>query len=67
MVFTAVRLFITRADCLRSTMKAKRQLNTNWHSSCYRGVGMGISYGFRVQMETQGRIDRGVFTTGLEV
>jgi hypothetical protein len=27
---------------------------------------MGISYGFRVQMETSGRIDCGIFTTGRE-
>jgi hypothetical protein len=29
--------------------------------------GMGILYGFRVQMETQGPIDCGIFSTGLEV
>jgi len=28
---------------------------------------MGIFYGFHVQMETQGRIDRGIFASGLEV
>jgi hypothetical protein len=27
---------------------------------------MGISYGFGVQMETSGRIDCGIFTTGRE-
>src|ERR1700740_3460962 len=29
--------------------------------------GMGILYGFGVQMETQGRIECGIFSTGLEV
>jgi hypothetical protein len=29
--------------------------------------GMGISYEFRIQMETQGRIDCGIFASGLEV
>jgi hypothetical protein len=28
---------------------------------------MGISHEFRIQMETKGRIDCGIFSTGLEV
>jgi len=52
---------------LRGQRKRDSSGTHNWHFPASLTTWDGHSYEFHVQMETQGRIDRGIFSTGLEV